>query len=377
MKTTLFLALLFLAACGTDLEEGKQKVFDDLTSARMAYSDVTDRAEQIRLIPQHPKYKSAIALADSLLLSYNIRWWNAEAASADSKAVAYLYMVKLGHEFNVADTVNAAYTYMEGLDYMRAFGEELMVQEIRRYAEVVGAAITASQSPNMARLAYAAFQRAEQQAHAFGDKRLALLVDSSRIDLTTRLWELPDSVRLAFAPPPSRNNAPFAFGAIGAVFIVLVVGFITFYIRRRSEETEATGTASSASDEPDLRSHTGKLLDAIWALSFAPGQVDRNHHAIVSALSRRPQSQRGTFMYAALTHYGHIEDNDLLKRANAVRSKLRRDFLHNDWEFHPGVLLPREREEWRAWFITMGCSTLPPSEVLHLINVQHPNNLHT
>lgn len=222
MRFTALILAIFLLGCDSNVKDQSRVVFDQIQSARQAYPHIEDLEELHDLVEQHPSYIEAIASTKELLESYRIRWWDAEAAKADSKAVGYLYMIRMSHEYFAKDTLKSVFTYMEGLGWMQAFGNSPMVDGTRRYAEVIGSAIIASNSPNMARLSFQVFERAKQLAFDYGDPQYIHLADSSYRAVARQVLTMPDSVRVAFGPPPERPaRIPWVLATLAAAFIAI------------------------------------------------------------------------------------------------------------------------------------------------------------
>lgn len=301
------------------------------------------------------KIERGMQQLDSLLAT-NLRphLFNDSLARRDSSAIAFLYLSKLSYEYyHTHDTVAAALTYFDAQPWLRVASPETRADEARRFAETIGDALVASSSPNMARLAYTAFQEAEQYAWQISNFTLSALVDSSRLALKAQLEGMPDSVRLAFAPLPAPASSPLPAVLVAFVaFIALGTGArgLQVWIRKR-QPAHARRVQSSRFVPYDERysqlKTAERCLEALWVLCYSHGEIPDEVFRIVRERCRNDDSQRALFMAAGLIVLGL--DYDPLKAAGVVRQRLLRYVHSHQMAYHPGVILPRDREEARQW----------------------------
>lgn len=364
MRHYLSLVVVAIASFGcSDHSQDIQRIEQGFIEAvQEARSQATTSEERLRLIYKKPSFLASVQIRDSLLsLGPRIRYYNDSLARVDSSHYAYLLLLRVSERYDLGDTTAAVFAYLETMPWLKGLSYE--AAEIRRFAETVGSAVDGTLSPNMARLAHDAFMRALQLAREQGDKQLMKAAMTSFADVNERLMDMPDSVRLAFAPSPAPSTpAPWSFAAVALVLGFIVGGSSWHLYRKKGHAKEPQQLTSEALEQPTGATHD--VLDALWIVCNDTSSIPKAVEVTVRTTCRKPTSQRGMFMYAGLMAGLGGEDADPLKVANTVRSRLLRFFKRQQWEMMPGVQLPRDRDEWYTWFNAMGMATQKPSEQL-------------
>lgn len=349
MSKWLFIVSLFaLSACQlkSGYEQQRVEVLD------LLFSENFDAPDSLDIL-------SAQSLIDSLLQNpIHVRSWSDSLARMDSLDIGFLYAQRATMHYHWGDTLAATLVYLEAMPWLAALTPRAEVKEWKLYSETIGDAVLASKSPHIATLAWASFERAERLAAQLGDSTLAREVLLAKLNLNQKLYTLPDSTRLAFAPmPPASATPPFAGIGLAAVMaFVLGGGSLRFYQRRKAAKHNIS------TQHPPLADTTEAMLDALWMACNSVGEVPNAVLTVVDTTCRNTTSQRAMFMLAGLmTLAPDPTQVDPLKVANTVRSRLLRYFKRNQWEMGPGVLLPRDRAEWYQWFEVHGMGQQKPS----------------
>lgn len=226
-ERTLF--LLFLAflvgGCATGYEEEIKTVQQNVWVAALN-AKAKDSTRIAELIWEEPAYQEAIRLRESIMAKGPyVRAWNDSLARIDSLGYAWLYISRVSNYFyHHQDTTHAVFAFLEGLPWFESMTVEIRGDHVRRFAETVGYAISATHSPNMARLTYQAFERAKRLALDHGDPMYIHLADSSYKATARQVLTMPDSVRAAFGPAPERPaRIPWVLATLAAAFIAASV----------------------------------------------------------------------------------------------------------------------------------------------------------
>lgn len=292
-----------------------------------------------------PSYASAMHMVDSLLAQPpRVRSWNDSLAREDSLALASLHLKRVQDLYYGGDTTAAVFAYLGGSQWFVALKDEYETDQARRFAETAADALKESLSPNMASLAHDAFLRAIELANKEGDVELLRLAHNSFLEVSERVIEMPDSVRLAFAPSKAPASS-LPWGGILALAIGFIVsaGGLRVYKQLKDKPRSTSLTLPVGTTEA--------VFEALWLITHEPQAIPKQVQTIVHDLCRKPTNQRATFMMAGLMALASDpEQADPLKVANAVRSRLLRHFKKQELAFGPGVVLPREQDEWREWF---------------------------
>lgn len=328
-----------------------------------SYVDVqTPEDEVFRLV----KYQNAdstakaLSLIDSVLTLDPIpRYWSDSLAHQDSLAIVNLMDMRTSILYHTGEKTAAVHSFMETIPWTPAWPPRGQATFWKFYSHDMGEAITLTQSPNLARLAYKAYTHAEVVAYETGNLDFYKEVLGSRMALADSLALLPDSVRLAFAPaPPSSTNNPWTFAAVA-----LVLGFIVgggswqFYRKQKRQQAKTEGTQTPSGSTEDI-------LDALWMICNDINAVPDEVVTIVKQTCRKTTSQRAMFLQAGLIARVYDLEAPPLNVANTVRSRLLRYFKSRGWKMNPGVRLPRDREEWYLWFSQMEMVNRKPSIAL-------------
>lgn len=360
MHIRLLLVVLLLSSCADGYEDDWQASRADMTAAFEESKRLSDDPdERMQIIREIPAFQRAVARRDSILArGPELRYFNDSLARIDSGYYALFLLGRVSNLYYYHDTTQAVFAYMEALPWLKSASLEAQAEQARRFAETVGDAIDETWSPQMAALAYQAFSRAEYLALTRSDRTLYDLVDSSRTHVVERLFDMPDSVRIAFAPSASRpSNASWHLAAVTAA-LIFVFGFISYgiYIWRKKDPPPASSAPPGS---------TLAILDALWAICNDIEDVPVSIRSITTTLCRYPDNQRAMFMMAGLmTLAPEPTEETAPKVANTVRSRLLRYFQKQGWTMSTDAVLPRDRAEWATWFQQQGMTRRPPSALL-------------
>lgn len=228
-RTFLLLLALALIGCAEGYDghrEDLDAVHQDIwLSYQEAIQQSDDPAERTRLVYADVRFQDAAKRLDSLFqVGPRIRYYSDSLAQEDSIVFAGIVRRTLSAIYNQRDTTLAVFTYLEHQPWMQVLGIQSQADEARMHASVSGEALEITQSPNMARLSYQAFERAKRLALASEDPRLYNLADSSYRAVARQVMTMPDSVRAAFGPAPERPaRIPWVLATLAAAFIAASV----------------------------------------------------------------------------------------------------------------------------------------------------------
>lgn len=214
-----------LVGCATGYEADVQRIQEAHAVMRQHPRVAATYAEHLRVLYETPAARQSRAIRDSLLqLGPSIRYHSDSLARVDSAWWGWLLMGRVADLYYYRDTVMAVYAYLEAWPWTTSWSQAGRVEEQRRFAETLGDAINVTQSPYIAKMAYPAFERAKQMALAYGDSQYYRLADSSYRAVAGQVLTMPDSIRVAFGPPPDRPaRVPWVLVTLAAAFIAIGV----------------------------------------------------------------------------------------------------------------------------------------------------------
>lgn len=226
MRYTVWVLPILLLGCkdgyGPTIDAANMAMFE---AGQRAGQETSDRSERDALIKADPSFKAAVRTIDSLYaLGPHVRSMRRDSiAHVDSLAWAKVILQTMRMKYHLRrDTIGAVFTYLQYYDYLDAVPMAGRVDEVRRYAGTVGSVLEQTLSPNMARIAYYAFERAKRLALDYGDPHYIHLADSSYRAVARQVMTMPDSVRAAFGPPPDRPaRVPWVLATLAAAFIAI------------------------------------------------------------------------------------------------------------------------------------------------------------
>lgn len=229
------LTVLLLSAqgCASGYEHEVKLIMSDQAAMQQKLHSMSDsKEERIRLHPTLPEFHSIVRRVDSLLLEGpSIRYWNDSLARLDSSHYAFLLGLRSSTLYYERDTVEAVFAMIEKIPWLGTHSPLGKAQFFRYFAEDAGQALVISQSPNMARLAYNAFEQAERFTKQYeDDPTFYEYVLETRCEFHRTLLTMPDSVRMAYGPLQQPTGRSLWLHAIVVAFIVLGGGVGGFHL---------------------------------------------------------------------------------------------------------------------------------------------------